>query len=60
MNLLSRSSDMNVTILHGYSAADSGDGLLVDLAIDTVLRNFGAAFDHIFLSNENIIKGVVR
>ncbi|MGY2184980.1 hypothetical protein D3C87_987050 [compost metagenome] len=51
---------MNVTILHGYSAADSGDGLLVDLAIDTVLRNFGAAFDHIFLSNENIIKGVVR
>jgi polysaccharide pyruvyl transferase WcaK-like protein len=33
---------MNVTILHGYSASNSGDGLLVDLAIATVLRNFGA------------------
>ncbi len=33
---------MNVTILHGYSASNSGDGLLVDLAIDLVLRNFGA------------------
>jgi hypothetical protein len=51
---------MNVTILHGYSAADSGDGLLMGMAIDTVLGNFGAAFEHIVLSNENIIKGVVR
>jgi len=58
---------MNVAILHGDSAANSGNGLLVDLAIDTVLRNFGvdtlvnrSAFEHIFLSNENIIKGVVR
>jgi len=33
---------MNVTILHGYSASSSGDGLLVDLAIATVQRNFGA------------------
>lgn len=33
---------MNVTILHGYSASNSGDGLLVDLAIALVLRNFGA------------------
>lgn len=32
---------MNVTILHGYSASNSGDGLLVDLAIALVLRNFG-------------------
>ncbi|MHC8285298.1 polysaccharide pyruvyl transferase family protein [Pseudomonas sp. XS1P51] len=33
---------MNVTILHGYSASNSGDGLLVDLAIALVQRNFGA------------------
>ncbi|WP_137807637.1 polysaccharide pyruvyl transferase family protein [Pseudomonas sp. G(2018)] len=33
---------MNVTILHGYSASNSGDGLLVDLSIALVLRNFGA------------------
>jgi polysaccharide pyruvyl transferase WcaK-like protein len=32
---------MNVTILHGYSASNSGDGLLVDLAIALVQRNFG-------------------
>ncbi|MBV7478334.1 polysaccharide pyruvyl transferase family protein [Pseudomonas sp. PDM31] len=32
---------MNVTILHGYSASNSGDGLLVDLAIALVHRNFG-------------------
>lgn len=32
---------MNVTILHGYSAANSGDCLPVDGAVDTVLRNFG-------------------
>lgn len=33
---------MNVTILHSYSASNSGDGLLVDLALELVLRNFGA------------------
>ena len=70
---------MNVAILHGDSAPLPGDGLLVDLAIDTVLRNLGvdtlvtlvasdsrtfgfrkSAFEHIYLTKENIIKGVVR
>lgn len=32
---------MNVIILNAYSAANSGDGLLVQLAIEVVRRNFG-------------------
>jgi polysaccharide pyruvyl transferase WcaK-like protein len=33
---------MNIVILHAYSASNSGDGLLVDLAIEVVQRNFGS------------------
>lgn len=32
---------MNIVILHAYSSLNSGDGLLVDLAIEVIRRNFG-------------------